>query len=191
MDFRKIPAAKARGIRNNNPFNLVKTAIKWQGKVKGTDSRFETFATIQEGIRAGVIDIMGDIGAKKLNTIDKLINVFAPPFENDTTSYINYVSSVTGKKPNDTLTDASGKIDQALLAKIVTAIINKENGADQAKLIPANVISEGIASALNNPTAKKYIVGGAPRTKNPINKDYTGVIFMVILAGLIIKSFIK
>lgn len=189
MDFRTNKAATARGLRNNNPFNLVKTAIKWQGKVTGTDSRFETFATVQQGIRAGVLDIVGDIGAKKLDTIGKLINVFAPPHENDTTAYINYVAQITGKAPNDSLIQG-GKIDSILLAKLVTAIINKENGPAQARLIPASAIQEGISAALNNPTGRKFILplGGS---RNPSVKDYTGVVFMLLVSGLIISTFIK
>jgi len=189
LDLRKNPNATARGVRNNNPFNLVKTAIKWQGKTAGTDPRFETFESVEFGIRAGIIDIIGDIGTKKQDTINKLISVFAPPSENDTTAYIKYVSDVTGKKENEPLTE-NGKINQALLGKLVTAIINKENGAAQARLIPAASIQKAIELALNNPTVKKFVLP-LEKSKNPINKDNTGLIFMVILVGVILSTLIK
>jgi hypothetical protein len=192
MDFRNNPKATARGLRNNNPFNLVKTAIQWQGKVKGTDSRFETFATVQQGIRAGVLDIVGDIGNKKLDTINKLITVYAPRFENDTNAYINYVSKVAGVDPNEKLL-VNNKIDFGLLAKLVTGIINKENGPEQAQLIPSSVITAGITSALNNPTAKKFIglTAPVPGQKNAIQKDYTSIILILLVSGLILSTLIK
>jgi hypothetical protein len=192
MDFRNNPKATARGLRNNNPFNLVKTAIQWQGKVKGTDSRFETFATVQQGIRAGVLDIVGDIGNKKLDTINKLITVYAPRFENDTNAYINYVAKVAGVDANEKLL-VNNKIDFGLLGKLVTAIINKENGPDQAKLIPSSVITAGITSALNNPTAKKFIglTAPVPGQKNAIAKDYTSIILILLVSGLILSTLIK
>jgi hypothetical protein len=192
MDFRNNPKATARGLRNNNPFNLVKTSIKWQGKVKGTDSRFETFATVQQGIRAGVLDIVGDIGNKKLDTINKLITVFAPRFENDTNAYINYVAKVAGVDANEKLI-INNKIDFGLLGKLVTAIINKENGPDQAKLIPSSVITAGITSALNNPTAKKFIglTAPVPGQKNAIAKDYISIILILLVSGLILSTLIK
>jgi hypothetical protein len=192
MDFRNNPKATARGLRNNNPFNLVKTSIQWQGKVKGTDSRFETFATVQQGIRAGVLDIVGDIGNKRLDTINKLITVYAPRFENDTNAYINYVSKVAGVDANEKLL-VNNKIDFGLLAKLVTGIINKENGPDQAKLIPSSVITAGITSALNNPTAKKFIslTAPVPGQKNAIQKDYTSIILILLVSGLILSTLIK
>ena len=192
MDFRNNPKATARGLRNNNPFNLVKTAIQWQGKVKGTDSRFETFATVGQGIRAGVLDIVGDIGNKKLDTINKLITVYAPRFENDTNAYINYVAKVAGVDANEKLL-VNNKIDFGLLAKLVTAIINKENGPEQAKLIPSSVVTAGITSALNNPTAKKFIglTAPVPGQKNAIAKDYTSIILILLVSGLILSTLIK
>jgi hypothetical protein len=192
MDFRNNPKATARGLRNNNPFNLVKTSIQWQGKVKGTDSRFETFATAEQGIRAGVLDIVGDIGNKKLDTINKLITVYAPRFENDTNAYINYVAKVAGIDANEKLL-VNNKIDFGLLGKLVTAIINKENGPDQAKLIPSSVVTTGITSALNNPTAKKFIglTAPVPGQKNAIAKDYTSIILILLVSGLILSTLIK
>ena len=165
MDLRKDNKFTARGLRNNNPFNLQKTSIQWQGKTTGNDSRFETFLTVQQGIRAGVIDIVGDIAKDGLNTLSKLFESFAPRHENDTTAYINFVSKAANVAPGALLT-TNGKIDPATLAKIVTAIIQKENGIQQANLLPASVIQEGIQMAINSPAIKRYILP-APTKTNP------------------------
>lgn len=79
-----------RGIRNNNPGNLVKTGIPWKGKVapgRNKDGRFEMFIAPEYGIRALIKDLRNDIG-KGRNTVPKLMKEFAPKFENNTDRYI-------------------------------------------------------------------------------------------------------
>src|SRR5690554_4652816 len=122
----------ARGIRNNNPGNLVKTNINWQGKVphsSNTDSRFEQFYTLADGIRAMMIDVRNDI-IKGQNTVRKLISEFAPAFENNTSAYINTVAQMVGIDINT----AISVLDKNLLIGIAKAIAYVENGND-AKLI--------------------------------------------------------
>lgn len=79
-----------RGMRNNNPGNLRISANKWINKVpkdKNTDGAFEQFTSMEYGIRAMMMDIRSDI-KKGSNTIEKLINQYAPPHENNTGKYI-------------------------------------------------------------------------------------------------------
>lgn len=116
--------SKARGIRNNNPGNLVKTSDAWKGKVphtQNTDSRFEQFIAPEWGIRAMLIDIRGDITKKGQNTIRKLITSYAPAFENDTAAYIAAVSKATGKSADSVLTTND-------YLPLLKAIIKHENG---------------------------------------------------------------
>lgn len=131
---------KQRGIRNNNPGNLVKTNIAWQGKVphaQNTDSRFEQFVSPEYGIRAMFKDIKNDITSKGQNTVKKLITAYAPPFENNTQAYINVVAKAIGKGANDTITAS----DYPALLK---AIIKHENGIQP---YPDDLINKGIALA--------------------------------------------
>ena len=46
----------ARGMRNNNPLNIVKSdRINWQGEVKpSTDPTFAQFETLEYGLRAAL-----------------------------------------------------------------------------------------------------------------------------------------
>lgn len=190
MDFRGNKQATARGLRINNPFNLKKTAIGWKGKVTPSlDSTFETFDTIENGIRAGIIDIVGDIAKDKKDTLVKLFHAYAPPFENDTTSYIAYVSKVTGIDQNAPLTVA-GKVDAGTIAKLASAIIAREQGPAQAKLIPASVLSDAVYNALQSPNIKKYVStppGGFPSVNERLN-DYSGLILIFIVLLLIIST---
>jgi hypothetical protein len=131
----------SRGIRNNNPGNLVKTGITWLGKIphsKNTDSRFEQFKDVQHGIRAMLRDVVNDMN-NGANTVTKLINQYAPPFENDTISYINDVSKSLGISPNTKIT----VINNQLLLKVARAIIKKENGTD-SKYITDSHINQAI-----------------------------------------------
>lgn len=82
-----------RGIRNNNPGNLIKTNINWQGKLphqQNKDRRFEMFIAPVYGVRAMIKDLKHDIEKGK-NTVPSLIEEYAPRFENNTDQYIQTV----------------------------------------------------------------------------------------------------
>lgn len=116
-----------RGIRNNNPGNLVKTAITWQGKITpSADSRFEQFKSFVWGLRAKIRDTRNDIKLDGTNTIRKLISEFAPEFENNTSGYINQVCNYMNMGPDDRLTGS--KEEMRKLTKIIARV---ENGNPQ------------------------------------------------------------
>lgn len=115
-----------RGIRNNNPGNLVITRIPWKGKVpraKNTDGKFEQFVTMEWGLRAMMMDVRGDIVKDGKNTIRTLITEYAPKWENDTLGYINVVSKKVGLKPDQVI-----PVDKNTMTRLIEAIITHENG---------------------------------------------------------------
>lgn len=115
-----------RGLRNNNPGNLVQTSIAWHGKIalsKNTDSRFEQFIELRYGIRAKMRDVINDIHKGK-NTIEKLIHEFAPAFENNTVAYIASVASALGISSKLVIT----QISEDFLITLCKAISTVENG---------------------------------------------------------------
>jgi hypothetical protein len=127
----------SRGIRNNNPGNLIYTNIAWQGKVplsKNTDGKFEQFVTIEFGIRAMFKDLVNDINKGK-NTVRKLISEYAPPNENNTGQYIKDVCSSIGVTADEKIKSVNAKF-LLLLGK---AIIKKENGADASKVTDSQI----------------------------------------------------
>lgn len=93
-----------RGIRNNNPLNIRKGS-SWRGeRPKQTDPMFEEFISMEWGIRAAFRlmrnHITGFYGSRpRMNTIAKLIGVWAPPSENATLKYIDVVSQRANMKP--------------------------------------------------------------------------------------------
>ena len=112
-----------RGLRNNNPGNLRLTDTTWPGEVTGKDQAFKTFATPEDGIR-GIFTSISKKQARGLNTIEQIINSYAPPSENNTQQYINAVAKQAGLDPTQPL-DLSNK---DLASKIIAAIITHENG---------------------------------------------------------------
>ncbi|USL94542.1 peptidoglycan lytic exotransglycosylase [Escherichia phage TM1] len=84
----------ARGIRNNNIGNIRVSKDQWEGAT-GDDGAFVTFDTPDSGVRALAKNLMS-YGRQGYDSIEKIINRWAPPNENDTQSYINSVVAATG-----------------------------------------------------------------------------------------------
>ncbi len=128
-----------RGIRNNNPMNLRKSTISWQGKVEGTDTSFETFVTPEYGIRAGAKVLMTYQSKYALKSVREIINRFAPPIENNTDSYIKHVASVLNVDEDEPI-----NIKEHLIA-LITTIIKHENGIQP---YDSQTIKNGVSMAL-------------------------------------------
>lgn len=95
---------KIKGTILNNPFNVVKSSSKWQGKlpaVPGTD--FEKFDTLENGIRAGLINLRNGYFAKGLDTPAKIINKYSPAHGkgNNVASTENYKSYLAAQVHGD------------------------------------------------------------------------------------------
>lgn len=84
----------ARGIRNNNIGNIRVSKDQWEGAT-GDDGAFLTFDTPDSGVRALAKNLMS-YGRQGYDSIEKIINRWAPPSENDTQSYIDSVVAATG-----------------------------------------------------------------------------------------------
>ena len=126
MDVLITPTSKmadfSRGIRNKNPFNIRKSNIKWDGKVQGNDKEFETFDSDLMGIRAGARNSLTHF-RRGNDTVSDLVSEHAPPSENPTQSFVNFVSSKLGVSPNDKI-DLE---DEDVLFDFVNAVISFEN----------------------------------------------------------------
>jgi hypothetical protein len=104
----QLSRSSVRGLRNNNPLNIRK-GNNWKGeRPNQTDKAFEEFVSIEWGIRAGFKlmrnHITGFAGTRpKMNTLRKLIGVWAPMTENATDRYINIVAAHVHMLPSDTI----------------------------------------------------------------------------------------
>jgi len=125
MASRHGPHNPSRGVRNNNPGNIEKSRDRWKGLAANQpDSRFFTFTEAKWGIRA-MARILQNYQAKYgLDTIQGIIDRWAPPVENNTSAYVSAVARDTGLGKDQ-------KLDLRRhdhLFPLVKAIIAHENG---------------------------------------------------------------
>ena len=118
-----------RGLRNNNPGNIVKSRQRWLGEVAGDDPRFCTFSSMAYGYRALVKLLQNYQRTHKLYTIRQLISRWAPATENRTDAYFAAVSRQTGFDQEQRL-DLN---DRNTMVQLAAAISKVENG------VPANM----------------------------------------------------
>lgn len=131
QELAKQDPSLPRGIRNNNPGNIRISNNDWKGKVPkdlNTDKKFEQFIELKYGVRAMTVLMRNWIKKGTANTIEKIVNRYAPPNENKTADYIQLVSQWTGI-PKDQQLD----IDKETMKKLVLAIARKENGGGLIK----------------------------------------------------------
>ncbi len=79
----------------NNPFNIMSSKHEYLGETT-KDTKFESFKNVSFST-AAFLDLLERNYLKKgYNTIETILNRYAPPHENDTEKYINYVSNQVG-----------------------------------------------------------------------------------------------
>ncbi|HAT5579605.1 TPA: structural protein [Proteus mirabilis] len=114
----------ARGERNNNPGN-IRHGSKWQGlSAQQTDKDFCQFVSPEYGIRA-IYKLLQTYQKKyELNTVESIIDRYAPPNENNTTGYISRAAKDIGVSVNAPINVSSKPVAIAL----ATAIVGVELG---------------------------------------------------------------
>lgn len=117
-------ARPARGERNNNPGN-IRHGSKWQGlSAQQTDKDFCQFVSPEYGIRA-IYKLLQTYQHKyELNTVESIIDRYAPPNENNTAGYINRAAKDIGVSVNESINVSSKPVAIAL----ATAIVGVELG---------------------------------------------------------------
>jgi len=115
----------SRGIRNNNPGNIVRTSERWQGMSadQSSDPRFVVFDSPVYGIRA-LARILRKYHASGLTSIQAIINRYAPPSENDTGAYARAVAAALGVSPTQPVV-----LSDSVMGGLIAAIIKHENGS--------------------------------------------------------------
>ena len=118
-----------RGIINNNPGNIDRNNIKWQGMSpdQSGDSRFVVFTDPKWGIRA-MARILQNYAKGDVDTVREIVSKWAPPNENDTQSYINAVDAMVEGDANTELDDKNKRIPNHIMIEFLAAIITHENG---------------------------------------------------------------
>lgn len=133
-----------RGIRNNNPGNIRVSKDQWEG-MTGDDGAFVTFDSPESGVRALGKNLLS-YGRQGYDSIEKIVNRWAPPNENDTQAYIDSVVAATGIPATQSL-DLS---DPDTLSSLAQAISFHETGSRY----DPEVYQQGVARALNGISPK-------------------------------------
>ncbi len=116
-----------RGIRNNNPGNIIRSGINWQGALTpdqvtqagGTyDAKFVQFDTPDNGVRA-LGHVLLSKSARGLVSVDQIIRDYSAT---DQDAYVANVASALGVEPSEVI-DVQGR-----LPDLAAAIIQQENG---------------------------------------------------------------
>lgn len=137
-----------RSIRNNNPGNIDRTRTQWEGMSQDqTDPRFVTFETPEMGVRAMARTLNTYNTRYNLNTIEGMVSRWAPPNENDTEGYINFVSEKTGIPRNRVVTLQENPED---MKKVITAMIEMEGGQESANYFNSRIVDRGVNLALSS-----------------------------------------
>lgn len=122
--------ATPRGIRNNNPLNIRRNSTKWKGlATEQRDRDFFCFVSPEWGYRAALITLRNYRKLHNLQTITQWIVRWAPPAENNTDAYINFVCRKCGIN-KETIPDIN---DSKQMCEIVAAMSYMENGIEAVK----------------------------------------------------------
>lgn len=114
-----------RGIRNNNPGNIRRTSDQWRGLAADqTDPEYFVFKEPVWGIRAMARLLQNYQSRYGLNSVRDIISRWAPPSENPTQNYIDYVAGKLNVNPDAAINTA----DPATAAPLIKSIIEFENG---------------------------------------------------------------
>lgn len=122
-----------RGIRNNNPLNIRRSADRWEGMCEQqTDESFVQFQTMVYGYRAAwrILESYWKHfhRTRQSYNVKNIIARWAPPAENDTKAYIHTVLRLTSLGGNEHLPQPSRGVDTERLIKLMAAMTTMECG---------------------------------------------------------------
>lgn len=114
-----------RGIRNRNPGNIRHGLARWQGMADDQpDQAFVAFDTAVYGLRALMKLLLTYYHKYDLDTVQAVINRWAPPHENATDHYVHHLSRHMGVGRYQAL----DMTDVNVLICLAQGIVRHENG---------------------------------------------------------------
>ena len=131
LDFRN-ETSYPRGMRNNNPGNIVIAGNDWRGKIpvaQNTDKKFEQFYTYQYGVRAMIVLLRNYIDRYQLTTLRAIITRWCSG-GCDLNVYMQVMTQATGYTADQPLT-----ANRETLKRLVRGIAQVEQGRPGEDLI--------------------------------------------------------
>lgn len=162
--------------QSNNPFAIIqRTPSAWQGLEGSTSSGFLIFSSPVWGVRAGFINLVNTYLNRGLNTISKILPVYAPLGHgaNDPEAYIANVVRITGIGRYEPITT------QEQLKKLGRAIITVEEGNFWVR---ESDFQEGFRLAMQ---ARPWPAGSIAQA----SMGGAGILILLFLGGYLYKKY--
>lgn len=116
------PSGKTRGLKNNNPGNIILTASKWDGEIDGPDGQFKAFKSPIFGVKAIYTNLKSYYYTHNLKNLAGIITRWS---ETNQTEYITFVKNCMGMQNQTVLTEL--KFDENTMVKLAQCITDFEN----------------------------------------------------------------
>jgi hypothetical protein len=132
-----------RGLKNRNPGNIRWFShITWNGQIGEDPKGFVVFYSDFHGLRAIARDLKS-MWAASGGTMSILaaISKYAPPVENNTQAYADYVADMAQMDPL-----AEGPLTADMACHVVAAIVHMENGVQP---YPSALIAAAVGTGLS------------------------------------------
>ena len=161
-----------RGIRNNNPLNIRRSADRWEGaKIEQTDPSFVQFVNMAYGYRAAwkILESYWNHfhRTRQPYQVKTIIARWAPPTENDTKAYIHSVLRLSGLGGVENLPQPSRGVDMERLVRLMAAMTVVECGIPYQE-VDMQAIREGFDLAF---PGKRSLARTKPVEECPENMD--------------------
>lgn len=144
----------SRGIRNNNPLNIRRSATHWQGaREEQKDKAFVQFKSMAYGYRAAW-KILQSYYERFCNegkpfTVRNIIERWAPPVENNTEAYIVQMLRLASIGGNERLLPPSNASGYGRLSRLIVAMTCIECGIPYAD-VDTGAVRQGYKLAFPN-----------------------------------------
>lgn len=151
------------GLRLNNPLNIRKSSITWEGKAAVQPNEdFVSFIDAHHGIRAAAKNLLTYYRKYKLKTVQGIVTRWAPPDDdNDTATYITRVAQRLQVQPDVEL-DLE---DPEVLKALIVAMMPEEIGT-----VPydAETISTAVEAAYSSSSPRAAPSPAPVQTQKPV-----------------------
>ena len=117
---------RTRGMKNNNPGNIILTNTVWDGETQGPDQDFKTFKSMIYGVKAIYTNLQAYYNRYNINTIRAILTRWAVPYNQN---YVSFVEKCMGKNSGEYLNWSEQNM--ILLAKCITDFENYKGAADE------------------------------------------------------------
>ncbi len=155
VKHRESTTSASRSWVNNNPGNIEFGSFSKKMGAIGTDGRFAIFPSVEAGFNAQATLLKS--GTYKDLTLAQAIAKYAPPHENDTQAYVDYVSQKTGISANTRM----GDLAMPDLLKITYAMAKHEGWK------PGQILAKGLDDGRAGIPDQGFQAPGGALTLNP------------------------